>query len=165
MFDTSYIIANDKQFADALNKAAERVSNLRVAFKRIQDDWIKANKAQFSLKGSGQYPPLSPAYAAWKQKTHPGKPILVLSGRLRDSMTTRSGTADSIRQVGKLAMILGTRVPYGIYHQADGARGRLPQRKFLFIGPEGRDNGDGTRGKLQRWLAILEAEVQRQLRK
>lgn len=126
---------------------------------------MKANRAQFNLKGSGQYQALSPKYAARKSKTHPGAPILVASGRLRDSLTQRGGTSDTISRIGKLNMILGTRVPYGIYHQSDSARKKMPLRKFLFIGPEGRVNADGrTRGKLDRWLNILAAEVDRQLK-
>lgn len=163
MLTQSYIIENDKAFADALGKAAERVSDLRVAFKLIQNDWIKANKAQFSLKGSGQYPPLSDAYSDQKFLDVGDKPILVRTGRLRDSLSQRGGTADTISRVGKITMVLGTRVPYGRFHQTGTEK--MPMRKILFIGPEGRDNGDGTRGKLERWLAILEAEVQRQLRK
>lgn len=163
VINTSYYVENDAEFKAMLNRAAERVSDLRVAFREIQRDWWKANKAQFSLKGSGQYPPLSPKYAARKAVTHPGAPILVRSGRLRDSLTNR-GTSDTISQIGKLSLVTGTTVPYGIYHQSDEPRDRLPLRKFLFIGPEGRANPDNkTRGKLERWYGYIEAEVQRQL--
>lgn len=161
---TSYIIENDQAFKDALNRASEKVSDLRVAFKLIQDDWIKSNKAQFTLQGSGQYPPLSKKYAARKAVTHPGAPILVRSGRLRDSVARRAATADSIREIGKLSMVLGTRTPYGIFHQSDAPRRKIPQRKFLFIGPEAPRNAPSPiTGRLQRWLSILEAETQRKL--
>lgn len=164
VISASYYIENDADFKAALNDAATKVSDLRIAFKLIQNDWMKANQAQFSLKGSGQYPPLSPTYAARKAITHPGAPILVRSGRLRDSMT-KKGTADTISEIGRLNMVLGTRVPYGIYHQNDAPRSKMPLRKFLFIGPDGPANADGrTRGKLERWLGIIAGEIERQLK-
>ena len=161
---TSYIVENDRAFSAALKDAAKKGTDLRVALTLIRDDWRKANKAQFNLVGEGQYPPLSAKYAERKAIKHPGAPILVATGRLRDSLTIRGGTVDSISQIGKLSMILGTKVPYGIFHQSDGPRDRLPLRKFLFIGPEGRTRGDGTRGKLERWVAIIGAEMERQLK-
>lgn len=162
---TSYNIENDREFKEALGRAAKQVGDLSVALKIIRDDWVKSNKAQFSLKGSGQYPPLSPKYATRKATTHPGAPIMVKSGRLRDSLSKRSGTFDSIRRVGKLSMILGTKTPYGIYHQEGAPANNLPVRKILFLDPEGRTNDTRTSNKVKRWINVLEEHVEKQLRK
>lgn len=165
---TSYEIENDREFKAALKAASEKVSDLRFAFKEIQRDWFKSNTTIFKLKGSGLYPPLSPAYKAQKAKTHPNAPIMVRSGRLRDSVSSSSGRGnqDSIIQIGKSFLILGTKVPYGIYHQSDAPRSKMPLRKFLFIGPEApRTAPSRITGRQERFLKIIELEVQRQLDK
>lgn len=161
----SYVISNDAQFARALRDAAKRVDNLSFAYKEISRDWRKSNKAQFSLQGSGQYPPLSPRYKQEKAKRYPRASILVATGRLRDSVT-KASHKDHINLIKKSGLILGTKTPYGIYHQSDRPRRKIPQRKFLFIGPEApRSAPSPITGRLERWLKILDAEVQRQLDK
>lgn len=159
----SYVIENDAEFKRALDDAFRKVEDLRFAFGEISRDWFKSNKAQFSLKGSGQYPPLSPAYAQDKRRRLGSLPIMVASGRLRDSISG-APNSDSILRIGKKTLILGTKVPYGIYHQSDRPRKKIPLRKFLFIGPEApRTAPSAVTGRLERFLKIIELEVQRQL--
>ena len=169
MLATSYVVENDIEFAAAIKKASDQVSDLRLAFTLIARDWIKSNMAQFSLKSSGQYPPLSPAYAASKLRKHGKRPILVATGRLRDSIASPSGrqSDDGIKKISKTELILGTKVPYGIYHQSDAPRSKIPLRKFLFIGPEAPKSAphDIRAGRMKRWLGYLEAETARKLRK
>lgn len=164
MFGASYSIENDKQFAAEIEKAIGLVGNLRVAFGLIARDWFKSNKAQFTLKGSGGYKPLSARYAAQKLRDVGQKPILVRTGKLRDSVTEH-GSSDSVLQISETALILGTRVPYGIYHQSDAPRKIIPLRKFLFIGPEApRTAPSSITGRLERWTSILLAETARKLK-
>ncbi len=163
MVISSYVIENDKEFQAQINKAAAQIGDLRVAFSLIAKDWRKSNMAQFSLKGSGLYPPLSQPYANTKRKKYGSAPILVRTGRLRDSITG-TGNSDSILEIGKTSLILGTKTPYGIYHQSDAPRRKIPLRKFLFIGPESPQAAPSIRtGRLERWVAIIEAEVQRKI--
>lgn len=161
---TSYVLENDRQFAEALESAASKVSDLSFAMRRIKDDWFKSNKTIFNLKGSGLYPPLSPKYQEQKDQRFGRRlPIMVASGRLRDSVSGRPNS-DSIVKVGKLTLIMGTKVPYGIYHQSDAPRFKIPLRKFLFIGPEApRTAPSAVTGRLERFLNTIEAEVKRQL--
>jgi hypothetical protein len=53
---------------------------------------------QFMSEGanSGGWAPLSPAYAAWKADHFPGRPIGVLSGALRRSMTGGEGYGQEV---------------------------------------------------------------------
>lgn len=157
---TSYEIKNDREFRAAVDDAIKKVGDLRAAFMLIANDWFKSNRAQFQLKGSGLYPPLDPVYAARKARMFGGnKPILVLTGRLRDSVTKKSHP-DAVLKIGKDFLIMGTTVPYGIYHQSDRPRSKIPLRKFLFIGPESPQAARSIRtGRLERFLSILEAEV------
>lgn len=166
VMSTSYILENDAAFRRAIQDAAKKVSDLRLAWKLISDDWRKSNKTQFSLKGSGLYPPLSPAYAKRKAKEFPGRPILVATERLKKSVTNKTHP-DHINVIVKSGFTFGTKVPYGIFHQSDAPRkSNLPLRKFLFIGPEAPEFARrADAGRLERWLGILDAEVQRQLDK
>ena len=165
VISTSYIIENDAAFRKALVNATKRVSDLRLAWNLISIDWRRSNRAQFSLKGTGLYPPLSPDYARQKAKKFPGAPILVASGRLRDSVTVQSHP-DHINVITKSGFIFGTKTPYGIFHQSDAPRKKLPLRKFLFVGPEAPQVARrADAGRLERWLGILDKEVQRQLNK
>lgn len=161
----SYSVGNDALFQRKIIAATRVVEDLRFAFSEISRDWFKSNITQFSLKGSGQYPPLSPAYAERKARLFGSKPILVATGKLRDSVT--GGTnKDSINRIGKQSLVVGTKVEYGIYHQSDKPRRIIPLRKFLFLGPEApRSAPSEITGRVERWLSIMDAEVKRQLEK
>lgn len=127
---TSYNIDNDRTFRRNLDKAIKEVEDLRFVMGEISRDIFKTTKQNFILKGGGKYPPLNPQYAAYKKKIKPSAPILVFSGKLRDSVTG-TGNSDSIRNIGKQSLVQGTKVPYAKYVQ-EGTR-KMPPRKFLFI--------------------------------
>lgn len=127
---TSYNVDNDKAFRRNLDTAIKKVGDLRFVMGEISRDIYKNTKKNFILKGGGKYPPLSNQYIKYKKKIKPSAPILVFSGRLRDSVTG-SGNSDSIRKIGNQTLIQGTNVPYSRYIQ-EGTR-KIPERKYLFI--------------------------------
>ena len=149
----SFAVENDIIFKRALDDSLSKVSDLRFAFGEIARDFFKSNIAVFTLRNGGQYPPLSPEYQARKDRVFGRKPILVASGRLKNSLTG-APNSDSIVRIGKSSLIMGTKVPYGIYHQSDKPRSKIPQRKFLFIDDARRD----------RWIRIINDEVERKLK-
>lgn len=61
--------------------------------------------------------------------------ILFETGRLKESVRSRLGTSDSIRDIqsggngGPHFVVFGTTVPYGIFHQLGTSR--MPKREFL----------------------------------
>ena len=112
----------------------------------------KGSTANFILKGSGRYVPLSPKYKARKQILAPGAPILVgakkgrtkdgallsgggRSGRLRDSIIKTTG--DSIIKIDKLSFEVGTSVTskkgfaYGKAVQVGTSK--MPARPYLLL--------------------------------
>lgn len=104
-------------FALTLARFRDNIADAEPAFEAMADHQAKVNTRQFDSQGgygSGGWAPLSPAYAAWKMKHHPGKPIMELSGDLRDSMVKRPFGIDAIQRDG---MIIGTQVSYAPYHQ------------------------------------------------
>lgn len=127
---TSYNVDNDRRFRDALDGAIKSVGDLRFAMGEISRDIFKNTVKNFILSGAGKYPPLSPAYVKQKRKLAPGAPILVLSGKLKASVTG-SGSGDSIINIGENSLVQGTSAPYSRYVQ-EGTK-KMPARKFLFI--------------------------------
>jgi phage gpG-like protein len=77
---------------------------------------------------------------------------------------TGTPNKDSIVQIGAKSLVVGTKVPYGAFHQSNRPRTRLPQRKFLFIGPEaGRSAPSEITGRLSRWMQIIDEGVKARL--
>jgi phage gpG-like protein len=171
----SYVLENDRVFKQALKDASEIVSDLRVPFGLISRDFYRSERAIFKLKGPGQYPPFknsirttaasprnekdlskSPYQQRKLKKFGFDYPLLVATGRLAASITTPSAPG-SINQITKLSFTVGTSISYGIFHQSDQARTKIPQRKFVFIGPEApRFANSDQQGRLQRWLGYIE---------
>jgi hypothetical protein len=156
---TSYSVDNDKIFVQALNKASEITDDLRIPFTLIAADFYRSQAAIWKLKGPGQYPDLSEAYKIRKQKKVGFiYPILRLNGFLEIAASVQNGPGN-ITRIGMKDLVMGVdddTVPYAKYHQADGPRKHLPQRKFLFIGPEAiRFANSEQQGRLERWMGII----------
>ncbi len=166
----SYVVDNDKRFELALSRAILEVQDLRVPFQQISKDFYRSERAIFQLKGPGQYPDIGGMnpnqivgsrtrgeIAADRKQAKFGfvYPLLRASGALEASVTTPNAE-HSVLQINKQSMVIGTTIPYGIYHQADGPRRKLPQRKFLFIGPEAPQFATSDMmGRTERWLNYI----------
>jgi phage gpG-like protein len=127
-------ILGKKQVSTILSNIYSRVKDLRPAFKQIADNFRETERITFEKQGRpGEWRALSPKYAAWKAKNYPGKPIMVLTGDLKKSLTSRGG--NHYEKIGRQELEIGTKDKLGIFHQK-GA-GRLPVRKL--ISPTPRD--------------------------
>ena len=161
---TSYEIDNDKKFQNALKRAKAVTDDLTIPLTLIAKDFYKSQKAIFMLKGPGQYPDLKESTKEQKQKAgFSVYPILMRTGRLGES-TTNPAHPDAINQIiNKRTLIIGSKVPYGIFHQSDAPRTKIPLRKFLFIGPESSFANDEQQGRVGRWLNIMNSFVLKKL--
>ena len=171
---TSYSIENDREFARVLARAQKEVIDLSIPLNLIRRDFHRSQKAIFQLKGPGGYPDFSSQKSIESKERKLVKigrskgdiyPLLFLTGRLAKS-TTDPNSRDAISVVrNKKDLFIGTKVPYAVYHQSDfetaGIGRKIPQRKFLFIGPEAQREAVGaTAGRLSRWKNILQKHVQ-----
>ncbi len=172
---TSYTVDNDRRFRDAIKRASEVTQDLRVPFGLILRDFYKSEQAIFQLKSAGKYPPFKGAidpttgytkYQAAKiKKVGFDYPLLVRTGRLSASVLGPNNPG-SISKITNLSLTFGTSVPYGIYHQSDEPRSRIPLRKFLFIGPEApRFATSEQMGRAERWLNIMNDHVLKKMQK
>lgn len=124
------IVYEVKPAIEALEAMAERVSDLRPAWRAIVLYLKAATIQQFASQGArlgSPWQPLSPAYATAKAIRYPGKPILRATDAMFNSLA--SVTADSIVELEPQAMSYGTRDRKAQWHQK-GTR-RMPARKIL----------------------------------
>lgn len=124
----SYTIENQAEFENLLRRIAKAGSN-RFIMGEMARIVKKFSKANFTLKGSGQYPPLQEKYKVRKARFKPSAPILVFRGRLRDGIIGK--TLDSILKITKDIAIVGTKTPYAKFH--DEGTKNLLVRKPLFL--------------------------------
>lgn len=114
------------QLDRTLVRFADNVGDARPLWDKLADRFATLERAQFAGEGrySGGWSALSPAYAASKERTHPGKPILEREGDLKRSLTQRPFGIEVLREG---SMLVGSDVPHGQYHQQGGPN--LPQRR------------------------------------
>ena len=101
---------------------------------RIKRNWTERIDKAFTSKGKSigmNWPPLSPAYAAWKNRHFPNRPLLVLRGHLRDSLTNESSRQMVFNRAGGRQLIIGTRIKYAKFHQY-GTK-KMPARPFVKV--------------------------------
>ncbi len=189
---TSYVVDNDRRFRGALKRAAEVSQDLRVPFGLILKDFYRSEQAIFKLKGPGLYPPfkhsvmvsslggkgnelgrkrttstssMSPYQKAKIKAVGFDYPLLVRTGRLANSLLGPNNPG-SVSSITHLSLTFGTSVPYGIYHQSDEPRSKIPLRKFLFVGPEAPSFATSDQmGRLERWVGYIQDFIGREVRK
>lgn len=159
---------------DAIYKAT---GDLTIPLKLMAREWFKANRSIFKLKSAGRYKDLStrPLYTFWEKEKRFRRlweggykeykqarwgfvyPILKRTGRLMESITNAQ-SSESINQIesDKRTLVLGTRVPYGIYHQSNEARSKIPYRPFLLVGVEQIAPQDIKQERVKGWIRMLD---------
>ncbi len=144
----SYEIENDAEFQKLLSKVS-KISTSRFVMGEAARIIKKFSKANFILKGSGQYPPLSDRYKKAKSRLRPNAPILVFNGRLRDSIV--GNTKDSILNITDDSLVVGTSLFYARFLD-EGTR-KMPVRKPLFL----------TRKMIEQIIKTYDAHIEKRL--
>ena len=102
---------------------------------KIRDDFLDEVGESFASRGRSTgtaWAPLSPANAAWKNSAYPGRPLLVLTGRMKESFSASSRDLIYNRKQKNYKMLtLGTRVPYAGYHQSGTSK--MPRRPLFVV--------------------------------
>lgn len=158
-------VAGFEPVAVSLSRFGEAIEDFRPFWTRyFAPAFYRLVQRNFETEGSlvGGWAPLSPQYAAWKQRHYPGKTILRRTDALFHSMSYRGAGhvgPQGIFIAESRALVLGTGVPYAIYHQLPGvfrSRGLLRSmrtriaRRFLFL-PQ---RADSTFGRLLHAFAV-----------
>lgn len=155
-------IENLNAFRATLKKAARDVGDLTFAMGEIARDFYKSEKAIFQLKSPGGYPDFK------SEKSRQAKikavgfdyPLLRRSGKLERSVTSPSAEGSHLK-IGMTFVEIGSNIKYGIFHNSDLPRKKMPHRKFFFLGPESRQFGANKDfgGRPVRWKNIVEGYV------
>ena len=167
---TKFWKVDKSRFEKRLRSLLKRTKDGRPAFHAIGQMFRQSRKTIFSLKGPGGYPdfkggPDAP-YPKRKEYLIGRKyPFLYLSGTLAESVT-KLGADGNINIVKKNKFQFGTSIPYAKYHDSEQTpRTTIPQRKFIFWGPETRkfrNLTNSTRNFYGRAIKILENYIARE---
>jgi len=136
---------NDVQLSRIFENIAGLGDDLRPVLEPVSDDFYRGEASTFEaeggFEGKARWKKLSKGYRAWKDKHYPGQKIMVLTGKLKESLTTRGATG-SIFRLDKKSLELGTGISYAMKHQ----RGlNVSKRKLIQI----------TGGQKHRWSSIV----------
>lgn len=138
MFTFVFDVVGEKQFARAFSRFGDQIKDFRPLWDKIVGSFRRIEAEQFGSEGgtgSGGWRPLSPQYAAWKAQHYPGAPILVRKGALKASLVGITGYTIDRRTPDSL--LIGTSIPYALYHQK--GTGRMPARKPIELSMANRD--------------------------
>jgi len=122
----------EERFIRGFNRIKKQIVDMRPVFEKIATYFWAREKQIFAREGDPEgFKPLSAAYKAWKQKHFPGRKIMQLTERLRNSLIgeKQAVAQDTIKIVKKKSAEFGTQVPYTHRHQM-GTFG-MPQRKIV----------------------------------
>jgi len=121
-----------ERFIRGFNRYVQKIKDFRKVFRMIAEDFWDMEQEIFDAEGKPEvFPPLSKNYKRWKDTHYPGRKIMQLKYRLIKSLTAKDQgkSQDSVLDVRKKSMEIGTRVPYAIKHQM--GHGDLPVRKIV----------------------------------
>lgn len=123
----TFTVEGETQIDRTLARFADNVTDAVPLWDKLADRFASVERRQFDSEGaygSGGWPALSPAYAAWKARAYPGKPILRRTDELYNSLTRRPFGVEVIEPG---FMVVGSGIDYGRFHQAGAPP--LPQRR------------------------------------
>lgn len=119
---------------DALGKLQAKLKDLRPIWPQVATVFHQAMRKQFASQGayaSQGWAKLSPAYATWKERAHPGLPIGELHGVMKASLVDAFGNSDSIYEVTADTLRIGTRTPYARYFHYGTSK--MPARTLIAL--------------------------------
>lgn len=175
----SFLPENDKAFQRGLDRLGKTVDDFRIPFNLIGNHWYRGNRKLFKLKSEGLYPPYGgfnfgeriPFKGGLSTRREVAEvlkseevgfifPMLKRKGALEKSLSGKNQPF-ALFSIGKQELIMGTDVPYAIYHQSDRPRKKIPQRKMIFIdgGPAEVAKDAVISGRLQAWLNIMNDHI------
>ncbi|HMV50855.1 MAG TPA: phage virion morphogenesis protein, partial [Blastocatellia bacterium] len=116
----TYQIRGTDRLLNSLDRLELSLKDFRPLFNEASRLIYEFEKEAFASEGAssrvGKWKPLTANYARWKEKKAPGKPILEFSGALKRSLT-RPNARGSVRRITEEELIVGTQIPYAVFHQ------------------------------------------------
>jgi phage gpG-like protein len=143
MIEFTYTI-NSQPVEKALENFQASLADQTTALREIADDFREMVAGQFASEGQAEGTPWAPRKAVGAIHE---SPLLVRSGALRRSLTTRDA-AGHVEQLEEQSLAIGTSLPYALFHQT-GTR-RMPARPIIVL--------SGARS--ERWVEIVRGGIE-----
>lgn len=115
MFNFSIEVDGQKELDRAFLGIERGISDLRPAWPDVATAFFEIEQKLFWNEGHGQWPELSPAYAAWKEKHYPFMPLMQRERDLYFSLT-RKGAEHQVYEESDQELVIGTDLPYAQAH-------------------------------------------------
>jgi len=165
-------LLNSATFERKIKAALNAVGDLRPEFLVIANMWYKDNIQLFNLKGPGQYEDykadkdgkMPSKYMLYKKrKTGNFYPLLKFSGKLAASILNPDAPG-AVRVIEANKMVVGTSVPYAIYHQLGTEK--MPARPPIINEESGKHGQVNIVKKRQaNYLRVIETGVRKRLQR
>jgi len=119
------------ELLSAIDNLQERVTTIDWVWNDDLEEYIAQLQGEhFDSEGGGNWPDLNERYAARKERTHPGQPIEVLNGALRESMVRPKDSANGIWDAAPSYLDVGSSLIYA-QTQSEGDESRnIPARSL-----------------------------------
>lgn len=135
-------VFTDGDLQERLGKIIDRTQNLSPVLADLGEYLLRKTRRRFDTSTApdgSKWLPLAPrTIKAKRRRALTGKPYRTRARPediLKDTFTLR----DSITyQVGRNSLSVGTNIEYGIFHQAEEPRTRIPRRAFLGLDEDDR---------------------------
>lgn len=123
------ISVDDRDAQLLLENMSDRMKDFKPVFKWAKRELGLMNGNNFATNGLpvGGWEPLSPKYSQWKAENYPGRPLMVASRRLFNSLRNLNGPENKINDT---TAEFGTSVEYAKFHQYGTTR--MPKRKLVY---------------------------------
>lgn len=126
-------VLGSQQLLRSLTRIISASHDLSGAFEEFGEEFREVEKERFDAEGFGDWPPLSPAYAARKLRLYGNKPILRATDALYQSLTIK-GAPGNVSIVQPMSADFGTSIPYAVFHQTGTSR--MPARPEILLREE-----------------------------
>jgi phage gpG-like protein len=148
-------LAGGIEVTKRINGVVGSLKDMRKGFKKIGDDFRETEEKIFNGQGAygsrGRWSELTPLYRNWKSVNYPGKPILQMTGSLKNSLTKK--TSGHVEIITKNSITLGSTNPTFIYHQK-GTRKMRARPPIIFTEYQGR-----------KWVNIMKDHIMEGIKK
>lgn len=111
-FDTS-------DLEQVLEAFVSTTRDLSPVMQEIAADMVAQVTIMFDTGGAGRFPPLAPSTLAWKARHGYSSTPLIRTGAWRNGLEPYADAHSAS---------VSTRVPYGVFHTAEGPRTKIPYR-------------------------------------
>lgn len=109
-----------------IEKIEHRAQNLKPLFREAEARLQREYTSAFMSNGNGKWAPLDVEYGSWKSINFPGRPTLVRTGKLFNSISPFS-----VREIRDTKAKFGTNLSIAKFHQY--GTWSMPAREIVFI--------------------------------